>query len=572
MLIGLDVGGTHTDAVLLQRDGTRLLKAVKAPTRPHDLLAGILEALEKILEGEDASQVRRLCVSTTVGLNALLTGAHAPVGMLAVPGPGVDPRLFWGPDPLFHVLSGALDHRGRVVARPRADEISGACAKMRAEGARALGVVCKFSPKNPELEREISELARKEFGPDAPVIVGASAGGSLNFPRRLHTVLCNAALAEVSGAFADSLEKAAARLGLSCPLVVLKADAGVYAVRRSVAEPASSMGSGPAASLLGVWARASRRQGVAGKDLLMIDMGGTSTDLALMFGGHPLLAPKGLTVCGRPTLIRALWTRSIALGGDSALRLDDGRPVIGPDRSGPALALEKGPLPQRPPTLVDALNALGHSAVGDCEISREALTRLAASPGSPATDQQALAGLFVSAAIERIREESALLLAEVNSQPAYTIRDLLVDKKLAPAEAVLIGGPAAALAKAMQKSFGMPLFVPEESAVTNALGAALAKATKSADLYADTLLGRMSIPDFGIEKNIDRSYDLQAAWKDMRAAFDEAPEEEAGAAEQAPDADLQCVFAESFAMLDDNGGRGRNLRLRVQQAAGLLGA
>lgn len=568
MYIGLDVGGTHTDAVLLEAARPKPLHAVKVPTRPRDVLPGVLEALEKILQGSDPARVRRLSVSTTLGLNALLTGKASPVGMLALPGPGMDPRLFWGPDPLFHSLSGALDHRGRVIARPGGDEILRAFGRMAEQGARAIGIVCKFSPKNPELEKELAEMARKEFGPGMPVVTGASTGGTLNFPRRLHTVWCNAALAETSENFTRSLEKAVLGLGLACPVVVLKADAGVFSIALSAADPASGMGSGPAASLLGVWALSAGNRERTARDVLMIDMGGTTTDLALMADGYPLLAPEGLNVCGRPTLIRSLWTRSIALGGDSSLRLGSAGPTIGPDRSGPALALEEGPPPQRPPTLTDALNVLGLCELGNKSLSLAALEALTRTPGSPEKDPRALARLFVDTALERIRRESALLLADVNSRPVYTIRELLVEKKLEPASAVMIGGPAASLASLAGEALGLPVLVPEESAVANALGAALARPTRSADLYADTLLGRMSIPDFDVEKAIDRQYTLDIAEKDMREAFEQALETEGGGS--GGGLDLQCVFAESFAMLDDGGRRGRTVRLRMQQAAGLL--
>lgn len=580
MLIGLDVGGTHTDAVLLQREkhgAVKLVKAVKTRTRQDNVLTGIIEAIEEILDHSEASKktskVVRLSVSTTLGLNALLTGANAPVGMLAVSGPGIDPRLFWTQDPLFHCLSGALDHRGRIIQKPGKQEIREACARIKEAGGKALGVVCKFGPKNPELEREMSDLARRELGPDMPVVTGAWIGGSLNFPRRLHTVWCNASLAEAAKSFVCSLEEAARTRGLSCPVVVLKADAGVYPAFQSASDPASSMGSGPAASLLGVWALTSQRRQGTGNDVLMIDMGGTTTDLALMAGGQPLLAPGGLTVCGRPTLIRSLWTRSIPLGGDSSLRLRDGKALIGPDRSGPALALEDSYMAERPPTLTDALNVLGLCKLGDPDKSLSAIALLASDPGSPENVPHDLARIFVDTALEKIREEARSLLDEINARPVYTIRDLLVEKDLAPSEAVFIGGPAAALAGPAQKAFGLSVFVPEESAFANAIGAALARPTRMADLYADTLLGRMSIPDLGVEKNIDSLYDLAAAKNDMNAAFEEVLDaDEDRQPLYAGEAEVQFSFAESFAMLDDQGKRGRSIRLRAQQAAGLLAA
>jgi N-methylhydantoinase A/oxoprolinase/acetone carboxylase beta subunit len=569
MLIGLDVGGTHTDAVLLRAATGELLARAKAPTRQEAVLPGMLEALADALRGRDPRAVRRVSVSTTLGLNALLTGKNEPVGMLVVPGPGLDARLFWGDDPLFQVLPGAQDHRGRIVQAPSAEDLEAAFRRLEAQEARAFGVVCKFSPKNPELELEIGALLQERFGPEAPVVLGSSVSGSLNFPRRMHTVWCNAGLAAVSRAFVPALENAARDLGLTCPLVVLKADAGVFSARESMEDPASSMGSGPAASLLGVWALAGQEE--APPDTLMIDMGGTSTDLALMAGGYPLLAPPGLTVRGRPTLIRSLWTLSLALGGDSSLRVADGAVSLGPDRSGPALSLNSD-AGRRPPTLTDALNVLGLADLGDAALSRRALEKLAATPGSPAPDAATLARLCLDKALAMLAEGCAALLQEVNAQPVHTIRELLVSHAITPERAVFIGGPAPAMAALTQQALGLPVIAPPESGVANAIGAALALPTRAAELYADTQLGRMSIPDFGVEATIDKHYRLEQARRDLREAFAAGVETDPLlAAMGGPDQDaIQIVGEESFAMLDDRGGRGRVIRVRAQQPAGLL--
>ncbi|MDR2489601.1 MAG: hydantoinase/oxoprolinase family protein [Desulfovibrio sp.] len=593
MLIGLDVGGTHTDAVLVDSQTGQCVAAVKARTYPDDVLPGILEALRAVLQGGDSRRARRLCVSSTLGLNALLTGKVDSVGMLVVPGPGMNPRLFWDADPLFHVLAGSQDHRGRIVAPCDETAVTRILRNLRAEGVRAIGIVSKFSPKNAALEQRLAAFARKVFEPDAPVILGSKVSGSLNFPRRMHTVWCNAALARVSRSFAASLTAAAAELGLSCPVTVLKADAGVFSADHASRDPASAMGSGPAASLLGVWAlRPPSSDGVSpasrpsspdtpGSDTLMIDMGGTTTDLALLAGGFPLLARKGLHIAGRPTAIRSLWTRSIALGGDSSLRFVDGQPCIGPDRSGPALAL-RAPDEQpadRPPTLTDALNVLGLTVLGNPKLSLEAMHALAALAGSPAGDPLVLSELFVAKALHTVRQHVETLLEEVNAQPVYTIRELLVSGALRPRQAAFIGGPAQALAVKAAKALGMPVFAPEKSACANAVGAALALPTLTAELYADTLLGRMSIPDFGVEKDIGREYHLPDAERDMQTAFAGFRARDPSFVEQfSPCTDehgcgehsIQTVYAESFAMLDDERRRGRILRLRAQLAAGLI--
>jgi N-methylhydantoinase A/oxoprolinase/acetone carboxylase beta subunit len=513
----------------------------------------VILALEEVLKGEDPQKIKRLCVTSTLGLNALLTGREDPTGVLAVPGPGLDPAFFWKGGGSLCLLSGAEDHRGIVVAPLDLEEVRQALGRLSAQGIAACAVASKFSPKNPELEYALRDLALEELG--GPVVCGSEASGALNFPRRLHTAYCNAALTRAGRDFASALTQAAARLGLTCPIVIMKADAGVFANAEAAAEPAAAMGSGPAASLMGVLALLPflDTDNASPQDLLMVDMGGTSTDLALMAGGQPLLAREGLTVAGRPTLIRSLWTRSIALGGDSILSWNNGAPRIGPERRESAAGSNDPGDPS--PTLTDALVVLGHAKAGSPELSGASLRALG-------QDVRETALVFVNAALERIRLEADALLEEVNEKPVYTIRELLVTDKLKPRAAVFIGGPAEAMARPARQALGMPILVPPVAACANALGAALARPTRVADLYADTLRGRMSITSLGVEKVIDGGYTLDAAKKDLLAALDslEAPGEKSPA---------QIVFAESFQVLEPR-ARGRIIKVRAQRAAGLL--
>jgi hypothetical protein len=226
------------------------------------------------------------------------------------------------------------------------------------------------------------------------------------------------------------------------------------------------------------------------------------------------------------------------------------------------------------------LNVLGLTVYGNPALSLRAMQNLAVTPGSPQSDPYALSERFAAEALAAIRQQLDLLLEEINAQPVYTIRELLVSEALRPCQAVFIGGPAQALAAKMEEALGLPVFAPEKSACANAVGAALAQPTLAAELYADTLLGRMSIPEFGVEKEIGSSYALADAEKDMREAFagicDKDPSFAAegfscpaGTAENTVRA-MQTVYAESFAMLDDQRRRGRTVRLRAQLAAGLL--
>ena len=113
MIIGLDVGGTHTDVVLLSQEG--LVRQIKVPTNPSDLFATVLTSLEKITEGIDPARISRAVLSTTLATNRIVQGRIPQVGMIVSAGPGMDPELF-RTGPHYHCVAGAIDHRGREIS------------------------------------------------------------------------------------------------------------------------------------------------------------------------------------------------------------------------------------------------------------------------------------------------------------------------------------------------------------------------------------------------------------------------------------------------------------------------
>lgn len=562
MLIGLDVGGTNTDAVLISKEG-KYIKGLKVPTTHEAIIKGILLALEKLLEGVDTKEIERLCVSSTLALNALLTGKADPVGLLLVSGPGLAPPKNWKNNKLVKYLKGAQDHLGVVTAQPDKDEALTALKELKKEGAKALGIVVKFSPKNPELEIKLKDLAQKIF-PDDPIVIGSKVSSALNFPRRVNSVWCQAALTRINTDFIKNIKNALPELGLSCPLSILKADSGTFSSDQARENPADSIGSGPAASLLGVAASAGTN-----KDTIMLSIGGTTTDIALMAKGEPLLMREGLSVEGRPTLIRALNTHSIAIGGDSSLAFKKGKVAVGPEREGPALVNKVEDLGKRPPTLTDALCILDLYPSENKKIAEKALSQLMKDNNEARDSLKIMAQEFVDQAMATIKKEVDAVIAMVNAEPVYTIKEIQHTKALAPEIVVLIGGPAPALKESAEKLFKIPALVPENPGLTNALGAALARPTAEADLYADTELGTMNIPSCGIHKKITASYNLEEAVEDLTKALNEVQEKQRTLKDLEP-SPIQILYGETFHTLSNSGRRGKIIRARAQITPGLL--
>ncbi|MDR2338630.1 MAG: hypothetical protein LBF40_00595 [Deltaproteobacteria bacterium] len=549
MYLGIDVGGTHTDAVVLS-EGQEVLAHAKAVTR-DPVIGGLREALQGLSKevplkaGAKGGGIRRLTVSTTLGLNSVLTGTAGPVGVLATSGPGLD--IEGGPyGPLFRLIKGSQDHRGKALAPIDPAEAKEAAAGFAKKGAKAIVCASKFGPKNQELEEGMARAAREAF--QGPVMLASSLFGGLNFKRRLNSAYLNALVHGIYRSFLADLANVLEEFGLTCETLLLKSDGGVMDLGEARRLPVLALAAGPAASLLGLW----HLRGEAPFDTLMADMGGTSTDLAVISQGQPLLTPEGLRIAGLDTLVRGLLTRSMALGGDTDIAYEDRRFRPLPVRRGPALALEPASAPGRLPTLTDATNVLGLSSLGDTEVSAQAFRKL-----EPDKDPKELALLACEAVLGVLSGSASAFLSEINQRPAYTISELLLERRIEPRDVVFLGGPAGSIRALGEKSLGLPAEAPPEASYANALGAALAKPTIAAELYADTALSIMTIPVYGVRRAVGRDYRLDRAEADLLEAM--------GGGD-----DLQVTLRESFNQLGDYGRSGRVIRVRAQSAPGLI--
>jgi len=160
MIIGLDVGGTHTDVVLLGNEG--LVGSVKIATNTGDLFQTVLDGIDQITSGISPENIQRLVLSTTLTTNAVVQGKIPRVGMLVAGGPGIDPALYRTCED-YHVVAGAIDHRGRETAAIDPAQIETITAQMLAKGIELVGVVGKFSTRNPAHEVAIAGLIDSRF-------------------------------------------------------------------------------------------------------------------------------------------------------------------------------------------------------------------------------------------------------------------------------------------------------------------------------------------------------------------------------------------------------------------------
>ena len=548
--LGIDAGGTHTDAVLCGPEG--ILAGAKAPTCHEDLPSSVraaLAALEKALEEkfgpEGPARLRaadRVTVGTTLAVNALVQGRADRVALALSAGPGLAPARFAIGDDVC-ILPGGLDHRGVEVTPLDTRPLAEACATWKKKGVRAVACVGKFSPRNAAHELAMADVVRAA---GLTPVCGHSLSGELNFPRRIATAYYNAAVARIVDGFLTAVEQSLQEAGIRAPLRLLKADGGAVPAALARQEPVQSVLSGPAASVMGILALCP----AVAEDAcsVLLDVGGTTTDVALFAQGSPVVDRDGMSVRGRRTLVRSLASLSIGVGGDSLLRVEGqgakARVHTGPLREGPAMAFGGAR-----PTLLDALNVCDRERPGNLSGDAAASLRgVAALAGEHGMEPEDLAARAVADALDQV---------------AAAVRGL---RDIAPERVWLVGGPAERLRERLAGRLALPVDCPPHAAVANAVGAALTLPTAGLEVYADSGRALLRVPSLELEEKLPRAATLETVKERAVALL-----EERLAAHDAAGARVEVVEADLFAVLDDSGRASRDMRVRCQAVPGITG-
>lgn len=542
MLLGIDIGGTNTDCALI--DNGRLVASCKIPTTNDNLLQAIEQAMTRVFTEVKNPHIRRVNLSTTLCTNALIKGDIPQVAVFATRGPGI----VLPPDFLpvqIHWLNAVLDHRGEEIVPLETAEIKRIAAQCKMRKIEYYAVSGKFSPKNPTHEKQIASFLL----PNAKhITLGHRLSGKLNFPRRLATSYFNAAVSKSFSVFAEAAAKCTQKFGIQNQPAIIKADGGTMTLEDACNFPLESVFSGPAASIMGVLALSRTNE-----DAFVLDIGGTTTDIALLSGGVPVLKPDGISLEGLPTLIRSIETRSIGIGGDSFVRVENGTVKVGPNRLGQCLALG-GCVP----TLIDACNVLGLTQVGKKEKSLCGLQELARESRLTVSD---LAEKIIQTAVEQIYSASLKMLAEINAKPVYTLDELLREKEISPRQIIVMGGPAKTLAAKLQQTFSLPVNVPPYAEVANAVGAAQICPTTMLELFADTAKGTLSLPRLGIQTVTPKNFNLETA---IHFVQENLIEEMKKQNEKITPDRIQILEQLSFNMIEGYTTTGKNIRVKCQ--------
>lgn len=331
--LGIDTGGTYTDAVLLNHDTGNVLAGAKALTTRYDLAQGIANALSALLQTEAAkaitpSDIGLVSISTTLATNALAEGHSGAVTLFLI---GYDQELmqkygFAGrlsTDDVVYVRGGH-NERGDETSPLDLEHIEREVAQRR-HTTEAFAVSSYFSVRNPDHElRARDSIAH---GSGRPVSLGHQLSSRLNAVRRATTTALNAHLILPLDELIRSVNQTLTELNISAPLMVVRGDGSLMRAEMALTRPIETILSGPAASVVGAWHLAGRRS------VWVIDVGGTTTDIAALTEGAPRLNRDGAQVAGWRTMVEAIDAHTAGLGGDSHVRVDrEGRLHIGPRR------------------------------------------------------------------------------------------------------------------------------------------------------------------------------------------------------------------------------------------------
>lgn len=327
LFLGIDTGGTFTDGILLEPASRKILRSTKVLTTHHDLKLCIGEVFDGLLN-PDPGPIALISLSTTLATNAIAEGKRRPVALFLL---GYDPELVerfgfaeqFG-TPYYSFIPGRHDLEG-VEQTPLDEAELKRNIELVRKNVDALAVASYAGPMNSNHEQRAAEILRQAA--DLPVVQANHLSSELDSIRRATTASLNAALLSNLHDFLEAVQGMATRHGLKCPVMLVRGDGSIVKAEFARQRPVEMVHSGPATSVLG-------GQFLAGvEQALVVDMGGTTTDLTLIDGGRIQAMEQSATVGEYRTCVRTIRARSFGLGGDSLIKFDHWQKLsIGPER------------------------------------------------------------------------------------------------------------------------------------------------------------------------------------------------------------------------------------------------
>lgn len=492
MRIGVDVGGTNTDAVLMS--GREVKAAYKAPTS-ENVSDGIVQAITQVLEtsGVAPELVEGVMVGTTHFTNAFVEREHLlEVGILRLALPathGLPPMIDWPQDIAqaigrhHYLVKGGYEFDGRLISPLDEKAVAAAAKEMRHKGIRAVAINCVFAPINGDMEERAAEIVRNEI-PDA-IITLSSRIGRIGLFERENAAVMNASLADLSVKVVASFRSALKQLNISAPFYISQNDGTLMSAEFVEKYPVLTFASGPTNSMRG----AAYLSGL--KDALVADIGGTTTDFGMLVNGFPRESSVTVDIGGVRTNFRMPDIIAIGLGGGSLVQ-QNGEIRVGPQSVGFNLLKEARVFGGATLTATDIAVAAGFAEIGErravADLSQELVTR----------------------AVNRIHQmiEEGVDRMKVSAEPVPLILvgggAILVNDRIAGASEVII---------------------PEHAGVANAIGASIAQVGGEVDkVYSYEHFGREAAIEDAKQEAIQNAIDAGALKETIELIdFEETP-------------------------------------------------
>lgn len=478
-IIGVDIGGTNTDAVLVDQND-KIICSVKTTTT-NDISLGFSTALQQLLTQTaiNPENIQGVFLGTTHATNAILQKKDLfRVGVIRIAGqrPEALPVAFSWPQDLkeaviggVETVSGGFECHGGVLSSLCKNETRQAIQRLFEKQVESIAIVGVFSPLNDDQEQIVSNLVREIIGDRFPLSVSHEIGG-IGFIERENSTILNASLKRVMQQGFCSLQAACQKLSLLCPLMVTQNDGSLIEIERAIDYPVLTISAGPTNSFIG-GARLANLENV-----IVIDIGGTSTDVGFVRGGFPIRSLNKSNIGGVSLNFPMPDVLSVALGGGSIIGFNSNKPFIGPTSVGKCLKTQAISFGGNELTLTDAALFMGHI---DIEHSQPLKNSINLDQGEAIFNQVK----------EKIKELIVKIRGEYKDTPI-----------------VFVGGGSALLPPCFfQEEYQIPSFFN----VANAYGAALAEISGTVDTIV-SLQNRKETLDQLCEKAKQKAIDQGA--------------------------------------------------------------
>lgn len=480
MHIGVDVGGTNTDAALL--DGNKVLSSIKSPTT-DDVGLGVVGAIGQVMQqsGCRVSDITSVMIGTTQFTNAFVEGkklvpvatfrAALPATRDVMPMVEFPPHLKEPIGDLSYLVAGGYEFDGRSIAPLDELAVAKGARDMKARGVRSAAVSSVFAPINDTMEKRMAEIILNE-APDTELTLSSEIG-RVGLIERENATIMNASLASLSRTVVNAFRSALAELNITCPFYISQNDGTLMTAEFAEKYPVLTFASGPTNSMRG----AAFLSGV--EDGIVVDIGGTTSDVGVLKGGFPRESAISVDIGSVRTNFRMPDVLAIGLGGGSIVRGAADNVRVGPDSVALNLTSKAQVFGGDTLTATDIAVAAGYADIGDKSLVKH------------------LDPALVNAAVDRIHDLIEEAVDKVKSSKGNV-------------PVVLVGGGSVLLNRSIKGA--SDAIKPELSGVANAIGAGLAQVGGEVDrVYSYGDLGRDGALEHAKKEATDRAVNAGAS-------------------------------------------------------------